>query len=243
MTPRPLTDALDRLAPRQPFADDWADVLTRAGVEATRPSRSGWRARKWVLAAAIVSAIVVPVAAATIAATNDWWFFRDYHGSPALTEPVVIKTSIWDGKRWQLVAFRTSDDRYADPSAKEYCVGVMPYASPPSASTGGALGCGGFIASGGRGINFALSQSSEVPHWGAGPVVDSASEVALYFRNGDVLRVPTYPAPDSFGPVHFYAAALPTASDPAAERPVKVVGISKDGVVVACAPLDSSARC
>jgi hypothetical protein len=242
MTPRSLTDALDRLAPPQQFADDWTDVLARAGVEAAHPSRSGWRTRRWVLAAAIVAAIIVPVATATIAATNDWWFFRDHRLQP-LTEPVVVKTGVWDGKRWQLVAFRTSDDRYADPNAKEYCVGVMPYASPPSASTGGALGCGGFIASGGRGINFALSQSSEVPHWGAGPVVDSAAEVALYFRNGDVLRVPTYTAPESFGPVRFFAAPLPKAADPAAERPVKVVGIDKDGVVVACSPLEPPASC
>ena len=196
-----------------------------------------------MLAAAIVAAIVVPVAAATIAATNDWWFFRDYHGSPPPTEPVVVTIGTWDGKRWQLVAFRTSDDRYADPRMKEYCVGVMPYASPPSATTGGALGCGGFLASGRRGINYATSQSSDLPHWGAGPVVDSAAKVALYFRNGDVLRVPTYTAPESFGPVRFYAASLPKATDPAAERPVKVVGIDKDGVVVACAPLEPPASC
>jgi hypothetical protein len=243
MTPRSLTDALDRLAPPQQFADDWTDVLVRAGAEAAQPSRSGWRARKWLLAAAVVAAIIVPVAAATIAATNNWWFFRNYGGSPPLTEPVVIKTGSWDGKRWQLVAFRTSDDRYTDPSEKEYCVGVMPYASPPSASTAGALGCGGFIASRQRGINLVLSQPSDFPHWGAGPVLDSAAEVALYFRNGDVLRVPTYPAPERFGPVRFYAAALPSATDPVAERPVKVVGTDQDGLVVACTPLDSSARC
>jgi hypothetical protein len=242
MNARSVDDVLDRLAPRLEFAHDWPDVLTRAGVEAVQSSRPGWRRRKWVLAAVIVAAIVVPVAAATIVATNDWWFFRDHRLQP-LTAPVVVKTGVWDGKRWQLVAFRTSDDRYADPNAKEYCVAVMPYASPPSASTGGALGCGGFIASGGRGINFALSQSSDVPHWGAGPVVDSAAEVALYFRNGDMLRVPTYTAPESFGPVRFFVAPLPKAADPAAERPVKVVGIDKDGVVVACAPLEPPASC
>jgi hypothetical protein len=32
MTPRSITDALDRLAPPQQFADDWTDVLARAGV-------------------------------------------------------------------------------------------------------------------------------------------------------------------------------------------------------------------
>jgi len=125
----------------------------------------------------------------------------------------------------------------------------MPYASPPSASTGGALGCGGFSVrpagspSGRRGIDYASSQSADLPHWAAGPVVDTAAEVALYFRNGDLLRVPTFAPPEPLGPVRFYATALPTSTDPAAERPVKVVGLDKDGAVVACAPLDPSASC
>jgi len=249
MNAHSVDDVLDRLAPRLEFAHDWTDVLSRAGVEAVRSSRSGWRRRKWVLAAAVVAAILVPVAAATVAAKSDWWFF-DSHGDQPITRPVVVTTGTWDGKRWQLVAYRATPKHGILPADLiEICTAVMPYAAPPSASSGGALGCGGFSVKpagspgGRRGINYASSQSADLPHWAAGPVVDTAAEVALYFRNGDVLRVPTLAPPESLGPVRFYATALPKSTDPAAERPVKVVGIDEGGAVVACAPLDASARC
>jgi len=240
MNARSLTDALDRLAPPQQFVHDWSDVLSRAGVETAHRSGPGRRKRKWLLAAAIVAAVVVPVAAATVAARSDWWFFSS-HGPQPLTEPVVVKTGVWDGKRWQLVAFRAAEDRFADPSTKEICVAVMPYSSPPSAGTGGALGCGGFSVAppgspgGLRGINYGSSQSAELPHWAAGPVVDSAAEVALYFRDGHVLRIPTFTAPESLG-VRFYATQIPDGPGPDSE-PVKVVGLDNGGNVVACAPL------
>jgi len=64
MNARSVSDALDRLAPPQPFAGDWADVLTRAGLDAVAPSPPAWRNRRWVLAAAIVGVIVVAVTAA-----------------------------------------------------------------------------------------------------------------------------------------------------------------------------------
>ena len=64
MNSRSVTDALERLAPPQPFAADWSDVLTRAGLDTAQPTRPAWRRRKWVFAAAIAAAIIVPVAAA-----------------------------------------------------------------------------------------------------------------------------------------------------------------------------------
>jgi hypothetical protein len=52
------------------------------------------------------AAVVVPVAAATVAVTNwnGWWSPHDQ--LQPLTEPVVVQTGSWDGKRWQLVAYR-----------------------------------------------------------------------------------------------------------------------------------------
>lgn len=244
MNARSVDDALDRLAPPQPFAHDWNDVVRRAETAAAHPSRPVWRQRRWVVAAVVIAAIVVPVAAATIGATNDWWFFSGGHGDHPLTQPVVIKTGTWDGKRWQLVAFRATPEHAVLPADLiDICTAVMPYASPPSASTGGALGCGGFSAAppgspgGPRGIGFASSQSPGLPYWGAGPVVDTATEVELSFRNGDLLRVRTYAAPESLGPVRFFATPIP-------EEPIKVVGVDDSGGVVACMPLDpASARC
>lgn len=143
-----------------------------------------------------------------------------------LTEPVVVKTGTWDGKRWQLVVFRAGDDRWVPPAGVDViCTAVMPYASPPSASTGGALAC------------YGSAQSVELPHWAAGPVVDSAAEVALYFSNGGVLRVPTFAAPESLGHVRFYATQIPEWPGPDSE-PAKVVGIDNSGAVVACMALD-----
>jgi len=107
MNARSLTDALDRLAPPQQFVHDWSDVLSRAGVETAHRSGPGRRKRKWLLAAAIVAAVVVPVAAATVAARSDWWFFSS-HGPQPLTEPVVVKTGVWDGKNFPVFSAKYS---------------------------------------------------------------------------------------------------------------------------------------
>jgi len=245
MNARSVADALDRLAPPQRFGHDWNDVLERAGVEAAESGRPRWRKRTWLLAAAIIAAVLIPVAAATVAATQNWWFFGG-PGPQPLTEPIVVKTGSWDGKRWQLVAYRASDTRGNNDIV---CFTVMPYASAPSESTGAALACGGFLAlppSPGApfGINYGSAQSAELPHWGAGPVVDTATEVAIYFGNGEVLRVPTFAAPESLGHVRFYATAIPEGIQSAGQSPVKVVGLDSTNGVVACAVLDyESASC
>jgi len=106
MNARSVEDVLDRLAPREQFAHDWGGVLDRAGVHEAGAVGPAWRRRKWLLLAAVVAAVLVPVAAATVAATNDWWLFHADHGLHPVTEPVVVQTGTWDGKRWQLVASR-----------------------------------------------------------------------------------------------------------------------------------------
>ena len=242
MNARSLEDVLDRLAPREQFAHDWGDVLDRAGVHEAGAVGPAWLRRKWLLLAAVVAAVLVPVAAATVAATNDWWLFHADHGLHPVTEPVVVQTGTWDGKRWQLVA-----SRFAGNGIDGYCSSVMPYGSPPAASSGG---CGGFIArpadapDGPAGINFGSAESRGLPYWAAGPVVDTAVEVDIHFRNGEVLRVPTYAVPESFGHVRFYAAPIPEVPASSGQWPVKVVGLDKNNAVVACSALDpASARC
>jgi hypothetical protein len=138
MNARSVATILDDLAPRQGFAHDWSDVLERAGVREAGASGPASRRRKWLLLAAVVAAVLVPVAAATVAPTNDWWIFHADHGLHPVTEPVVVQTGTWDGKRWQLVV-----SRFAGNGIDGYCSSVMPYGSPPAASSGG---CGGFIA-------------------------------------------------------------------------------------------------
>jgi hypothetical protein len=247
MSARSTEDVLDRLAPREQFAYDWADVLDRAGVHESGAVRPAWRRRKWLLVAAVVAAIAVPVAAATVAVTNwnGWWSSAGPVHSRAVSEPVVVQTGTWDGKRWQLVAYRE-----AVSNLDGYCYSVMPYGSPPTARPTGGGGCGGFIArppdspAGPAGINYGAAESPGLPYWAAGPVVDTATEVALYFRDGNVVRVPTYAVPESFGHVRFYATPIPEVPQPSAQTVVKVVGRDEKGTVVACAALDpASATC
>jgi hypothetical protein len=235
MNPRSVETILDDLAPRQGFADDWSDVLERANVREAGASGPVWRRRKWLLLAAVVAAVLVPVAA-----------FRADHGLHPVTEPVVVQTGTWDGKRWQLVVSRFAGNGIHD----GYCDSVMPYGSPPATSSGGGGGCGGFIArpadapDGPAGINFGSAESLGLPYWAAGPVVDTAAKVEIHFRNGDALRVPTYAVPESFGHVRFYVTPIPEVPESSGQFPVKVVGLDKDDAVVACAALDpGSARC
>jgi hypothetical protein len=245
MNARSVANILDDLSPRQGFALDWSDVLERAGVRETGASGPAWRRRKWLLLAAVVAAVLVPVAAATVAATNHWWLFRADHGLHPVTEPVVVQTGTWDGKRWQLVV-----SRFAGNGIDGYCSSVMPYGSPPAESSRGGGGCGGFIAraadapDGPAGINYGSAESRGLPYWAAGPVVDTAVEVEIHFRNGDVLRVPTYAVPESFGDVRFYVTPIPEVPESSGQWPVKVVGLDKNDAVVACTALDpASGRC
>jgi hypothetical protein len=245
MNARSVEDVLDRLAPREQFAHDWGDVLDRARVHEAGAVGPAWRRHRRLLLAAVVAAVVVPVAAATVAVTNwnGWWSPHDQ--LRPLTEPVVVQTGSWDGKRWQLVAYREAGN-----NIDGYCYSVMPDGSPPTARPAGGSMCGGFIArppdapAGPAGITYGSAESPGLPYWAAGPVVDTAVVVALHFRDGDVLRLPTYAVPESFGHVRFYATPIPEVPQSSGQSPVKVVGIDKDEVVVACAALDpESASC
>jgi len=246
MNARSVEDVLDRLAPRGHFAHDWEDVLERAGVHEADAVGPAWRRRKWLLVAALVAAVVVPVAAATVAVTNwsGWWSSPHDQFRPA-SEPVVVQTGSWDGKRWQLVAYVEVHTSNID----HYCFSVMPYGSSLTARPA-AVGCGGMPArppeapTGHAGILYGATESPGLPYWAAGPVVDTAVSVALQFRNGEVLRLPTYAAPESLGHVRFYATPIPDVPQSSGQSPVKVVGLDENGGVVACLAVDpASASC
>jgi hypothetical protein len=244
MNAHSVEDVLDRLAPREQFAHDWGDVLDRAGVHEAGAVGPAWR--KWLLVAALVAAVVVPVAAATVAVTNwsGWWSSPHDQFRPA-SEPVVVQTGSWDGARWQLVAYREFDTS----NINIYCYSVMPYGSSLTARPA-AVGCGGIpdrppdAPPGHAGILYGSTESPGLPYWAAGPVVDTAVVVALHFRDGDVLRLPTYAAPESLGHVRFYATPIPEVPESSGQSPVKVVGLDENGAVVACLAVDpASASC
>lgn len=249
MNAHSVEDVLDRLAPREQFAHDWGDVLDRAGVHEVGAVRSAWRTRKWLVLAAVVAAIAVPMAAATVAVTN-WsgWLSSSHDQFRPASEPIVVQTGSWDGTRWQLVAYRELDTS----DFHVYCFSVMPYGSSLTARPD-AVGCGGLFdrdaptrhdGSRRAGILYGATKSPGLPYWAASPVVDTAVEVALHFRDGDVLRVPTYAAPESLGHVRFYATPIPDVPQSSGQSPVKVVGLDEDGAVVACLAVDpASASC
>jgi hypothetical protein len=81
----------------------------------------------------------------------------------------------------------------------------------------------------------------ELPGYIAGPVDERAIDVEIRFDTGEILRTPTFSAPDSVGHVRFYAAQLPEGvSLPRPSRTTfrffvaRLAGLDAEGHVVAC---------
>ena len=226
-------ELLDKLAPAAGWVPDWPDVLRRAG---TGPSGSRVTARRMAIVLVVLAAVLVPLAA--LAATNDWWFLK-FGQSPIPTHaPLIVKEGAWDGHPWQLIAYPSTTDGL--------CFSVTP---KDSAGEGAAMGCGPFAgiprtpetkASSDMTITYLSSGASkQLPAYIAGPVIEQASTVAIRFANGDVLRVPTFAAPEPLSRIRFYVTPFPAADQPEPSKfPKWVAGLDTNGNVVAClAPL------
>lgn len=221
------TDPLDRLAPALGWAGDWDDVLERAGESARARPRLGrvFRRRRLVFAFAVLVCVLIPIVA--VAAANDWWFFR-YGGAPTpLHAPLVVKEGEWSGHPWQLIAYPSSTDGL--------CYSITP--SPEGA--GAAMSCAPIVGlprtqetkpSPDMAITFMVGSGTvHLPAYIAGPVVESAEQVEVDFGDGYVLRVATFPAPESVGRVRFYATPVSESASPQ-----RIVGLDGNGKVVAC---------
>lgn len=180
--------ALEQLVDDVAWRPDWPGVLARAGV--VRRPRLLTR-RRVIVAIAVAAAVIIPLAA--VAAANDWWFFRT-PGSPTPTSaPVVVKTGVWGGHPWQLVAYPSETDGL--------CVSMVPGAGNGS-SYGAALGCGPI-----EGVarttqtkpgapDTAISYLSGgptavLPAYIVGPVIEDATTVAIRWSDGTTVRTPT----------------------------------------------------
>jgi len=255
-----LTSVLDELVPR--FADergDWGRVLADAGAgeamarspwpldttttEAAFRERPGrrprgrWRTRRRLVVIAIA---VVAVASPLIAAASENWGFLWFAGiAPApITDVSVVKTGEWDGKSWQLVAYLSATDGV--------CFALNPTSTNGATSEGGALSCDqieGVPRTESskpytpHAITVLAGSSLGVPAFVAGPVIDSADEVAVYLASGEVIRTPTFDAPSQLGSIRFYATQVPEPVPgvrPEVYGIQKVVGLGGDGDVVAC---------
>jgi hypothetical protein len=239
MTSDPITDALERLAPARPFLADWDDVERRAGTRRWTSPR-----KRWVLAAALAAAILIPIGA--LGASGDWWFFAAHAPEP-VTTPGVVKSGVWNGQRWELIAYGSA--------THGLCFSMGPAGSLRTNGAGAAMNCGGFDpdakldAGEGvpHGITYLSGAAPQLPRYVVGPVVEAAVEVVISFGNGDVVRTPTFAAPPSLGAVRFYATQVPDSVPPATGIGLleKLVGLDRSGRVVAClaVPSMSAAAC
>ena len=249
-----LDSVLDELIPRfDNEPGDWSRVVAdaRAGEPVTRSIRTldmtsehRPRARRWLTRRRIV-VIAIAIAVAAVATpliagvTQDWWFLR-FGGVPEpITDVKVVKTGEWDGKPWQLVAYRSAGN--------EVCYGVTPTNTSGSTGEGegGALACariaGASQESGSGearlGLSYLSGASPALPAYVVGPIVDSADEVEIHLAGGGIIRTPTFDAPDELGSIRFYAVPLPDSPDGSGVEVQKLVAIDHDGEVVACLAL------
>lgn len=246
-----LNSALDELVPRFDHEQgDWSRVVADArarrvtprasrspDISTERPRPRRWLTRRRVAVIAIaVAAIVMPLIAA---ASQDWWFLKPGLLPEPITDVKVVRTGEWDGKPWQLVAYR---------SASEICYGLTP-ADADGDGEGGSLSCGPLRgvppqndSEGARilGVMYLSGASASLPAYVAGPVVDSADEVEIHLGSGEVIRTPTFDAPGELGSIRFYAEPLPETGAPGSASAVeiqKLVAKDRDGEVVACLAL------
>jgi hypothetical protein len=227
-------EVLDRLSPAHGWVADWPDVLERAGA---RRSARLLTKRRLVLALVVLAAVLVPLAA--VGAANDWWFLRFGAGPQPTRAPVVVKEGEWAGHPWQLIAYPSTTDGL--------CFSITPTGSGVE-GMGGGMSCGTFAgvsrtpetkASPDMTITFLSGGASpQLPAYIAGPVIDQATTVEIRFGNGDVLRVPTFAAPESLGHIRFYATQLPAGVEDSPRTFLTflkfVAGLDADGEVVAC---------
>jgi hypothetical protein len=153
----------------------------------------------------------------------------------------VVKEGLWDGHPWQLIAYPSTTNGL--------CVSVTP---KDSTSEGAAMGCGTFTgisrtpetkATPDMTITYLSgAASNKLPAYIAGPVIENASAVEVRFADGNVMRVPTFAAPEPLSHIRFYASPI-SAADQSTPTTFPtflkwVAGLDANGNVVAClAPL------
>jgi hypothetical protein len=271
MTRDLVVEILDALAPPQRFVPDWEEVLRRTGNgRAFRDQRERKRMPRRRMALAIVVVIAVFVPLGTLGATDSFWFLRfpisgetssptssiaspepgtttpkgPLGVAPAVS-PVAVKTGTWEGHGWELDAFVGAGG--------DLCFGVAPTATIHGGGADAALSCARIYGVPTQtpstqgplplDITYLMNgRTNDLPPYIAGPVVGTASNVVIYFADGEVVRTPTFEAPPSLGSVRFYASPIPDAvataylQAPPGPGPAlnKIVGLDENDNIVAC---------
>jgi hypothetical protein len=229
---------LEQLVSDGTWRPDWQDVLAHSGVVKRRRLVT---ARRVAIAVAVAAAVSVPLAA--VAAANDWWFFRIGAAPTPTSSPVVVKTGVWDGHPWQLVAYASETDGL--------CVSIVP--GTDSASTSGAMSCAPIegvartakTKPGAADMKITYMSGSggaELPKYVVGPVTEEATTVAIRFIDGTTVRTRAIAGPPPLEHVGFYAVQLsgsqvgsPTTRPTFSAAAIKwVAGLDQAGDVVAC---------
>jgi hypothetical protein len=209
--------------------------------------------RRLVVFVAVLAAVLVSLAA--VGATNDWWFLNSGSSPTPRQAPNVIKQGEWNGHPWQLAAWRSESHSARFPFTPDgLCFSVTPRGFPAEGE-GGATSCvGGFAGieptpetktSSEMTISFmGGTASKQLPAYIAGPVISKATVVEIRFGNGDVLRVPTFAAPEPLRRIRFFATPLPSNVQPTPNDTTwlkSVAGLDTKGNVIAClAPLTAT---
>jgi hypothetical protein len=227
-----------------------AKVVERA---ADRPPSRLVTKRRLVVLVAVLAAVLVTLAG--VGATNGWWFQNSGSSPTPRQAPNVVKQGEWNGHPWQLSAWRSESQSARYPFTPDgLCFSVTPRGFPEEGE-GGSTSCVGAFAgieptpetktSSEMRITFlGGTASKQLPAYIAGPVITKATAVKVRFGNGDVLRVPTFAAPERLQRIRFYATPLPANVQPTPNDPTwlkSVAGLDAKGNVVAClAPLTAT---
>jgi hypothetical protein len=230
---------LEQLVAGAAWQADWHEVLARAGEVQRRRLLTR---RRVVVAVAVTAAVIIPLAA--LAAANDWWFFRTPGSPTATSAPVVVKTGMWDGHPWQLVAYPSTTDGL--------CVSMIP-GTGTNDSYGSAMGCGTLegvprtaqTKPGAPDMKITFlsgSPTAVLPGYIVGSVIEQATAVAIRFSDGTTVHTPTFSGPSPLQHVRFYAVQLPgsQAESPATTPAFRampmawIAGLDQDRHVVAC---------
>jgi hypothetical protein len=239
-----LYSLLDELVPRfDNERGDWSRVVADArarepvaisvhthNVTSERPRSRRWLTRRRI---AVIAIAVVAVATPLIAAASqDWWFLRFVGSVPEpITDVMVVKTGEWNDQPWKLFAYVSAEGELS--AGGELCYGLETSAT----GRGGSLACAPVEGvphtestkqSAPLTITFLAASSVGVPAFVLGPVIDTADEVEIHLASGEVIRTPTFDAPDELGSIRFYATQVPDFDLQ------KLIGIGHDEEIVAC---------
>jgi hypothetical protein len=242
-----LKEMLKTLAPAQEELPAWEEILARAGIDSAAPTRRPLWKRSWVIALAVLVAVLVPLAA--VGSEENWWFLDNGSPKPGLPKPisaiVEVKRGSWSGHDWRLAAYRALVRRYGvGVGAAGLCYmvridvdtgstgrgrcGPIPPQLPGVSSESSAPDSISFIEGA-----YDANATADKTDYVFGMVPGNVTEVDIHFKHGRAINAPTFAAPEALGaPVRFFGVEL--SEYRLFSSISKLVGLDGQGEIVAC---------